>query len=356
MPNIPALIESAAGGNVEDFRTLMLSMYAQFGLINNTNGLNWLEPTSTTQKASSPPPPQATFTVTPSNGLLIVEITNPSSGANKQIYHELSYSTVKNFSQNVQTLPVSSNTFAIIPAVGQQVWVRLRSSYDRSTWNTPLLQSYSSAVSSAGKQASSAIENNVSLNQTNYAYVDSVANGASAAVRIYGVAGPYKSYQRVLGSTLATRPSGTIINVPYGVDQFVSWDGSKFRLAPILSGIFPDTWEPVGKVSVIAGGAFALPMVSLVLGAGGSVIGWNVDTQGNDLVGPVTLTIVTSTGTGATSGPQTIQNGKLTLIANGNPGSGYAGGDTVTVSGGTVPSSTGGGTALGSNGGRLTAV
>lgn len=333
----------------------MLSFYNQFNLVNDTQGLNWLDPTSSVQKSYSTPPPQAALSVTGQNGLIIVQITNPSQASNKTIYHEISYSPVKGFSQQVQKLPVSTNTFAIIPVPGQQLWIRLRSSYDRSTWNSYQLGT-TTKVTDAGKQSSAATESHVSLNQTNYATVDSIANGATAAVRIYGVAGPYKSYQRVSGTSLLTRPSGTIVNIPYNSSQFVAWDGSMFRIAPILSNVFPDSWEPVGKVSVVGAGAVVLPTVALVLGPGGSVLGWNVVTQGNGLTGPVTLNIVTATGTGATAGAQTIQNGKLIAIAAGNPGQNYAGTDTVTVGGGISAGTPGGGTTIGGNGGRLTAV
>jgi hypothetical protein len=141
-------------------------------------------------------------------------------------------------------------------------------------------------VTDAGKQTSAAIENNVSLNQTNYAYVDSVAAGATAAVRVYGVGGPYRAYQRV---TWRETPDSAIrddVNVPFGSDQFVSWDGAKFRIAPILSGIFPDQHEPVGKVSVVFSGAPVLPAVSLVLGTGGAVLGWNVTNTRKRTHGP----------------------------------------------------------------------
>jgi len=148
-----------------------------------------------------------------------------------------------------------------------------------------------------------------------------------------------------------------VANVPLGTDKFVAYSKKTgYLLQPTLAAALADHLTPIGKVSVVEGGVPTLPTVSLVLGAGGAVIGWNVTSQGNGLTGPVTLTIVTATGSGATPGTQTIVNGKLISVAPGNPGQLYAGGDTVTVSGGVGPGTPGGGTSAGGNGGRMTNV
>ncbi len=108
---------------------------------------------------------------------------------------------------------------------------------------------------SAGKQSSSATESNVSLNQSNFATVDSVADGASATVRIYGSGGVGTSWSRISGTTSQVIPAGTILNVAYGSNQFVAWDGNQYQLVASLTQTFPDSWIPVGKVSVIANGS-----------------------------------------------------------------------------------------------------
>lgn len=171
MPNIPALIESAAKGNVEDFRTLMLSMYDQFNLVNTATGLNWLTPGEVTAQAGTPP--LAKLTVSGANGIYAAEITNPSNAASVTLWHEISYSPVKNFSQQVTTLEPTSATGVVVPSPGTQLYFRLRSSYDRSTWNS--YQYASTSAVASGLQSSAATENNVVLNQSNYATVDSVA-------------------------------------------------------------------------------------------------------------------------------------------------------------------------------------
>lgn len=338
MINLPSLIESAAKGN-EDQRNLY------YGFLSLLNGLG-------AQTKQLAPPAEASVSVTAANGIYSIQITNPSNPQNTPIYHEVSYSTVKNFSQNVITLSPSTATGVVIPAPGQTMFFRLRSSYDRSTWNNYQL-AQTSAVQS-GLQSSAAMANNAPLNQSNFAMVDSIANGASAAIRVYGTAGPYHSYVDVKGGVQSVVPSATIINASYNSTAIVAYDGVKFRTSPILPGIFDDTWKPVGVVSVVGAGAPTLPAISPII-SGGQIIGYNVTSGGAGATGNYTLTLgSTGGGTGATFGAQNIQNGVLISVAPGNPGSGYSGGTTVTVSGGVFTGQTGGGGAVGGNGGRLT--
>jgi hypothetical protein len=336
-PDILSRIQSAARGN-EDLRLVLTSFLGT----NQASGAN---------PKNLAAPPLASFSVAAANGLYTYQITNPSNAGTAPIYHEVSYSPVKNFSQGVITLPVTTATGGTIASPGASLFFRLRSSRDSSTWNS--YQLAQQAAANSGLVSSSAMVNNSPLNQSNFANVDSIANGGSAAVRIYGVAGPYHSYVQQKGPAQFIRPSGTIANVTYGSTKVVAFDGEKFRVSPILPGVFHDDWEPVGIVSVVESGVPTLPTVALVLGTGGAVIAWNVTSQGNGLTGPVTLTINTTTGSGASAGNQTIQNGKLISIAPGNPGTGYAAGDTVTVSGGIGAGQAGGGGVTGSNGGRL---
>lgn len=336
--NTASLIESASRGSKEDMRILL----TQFATLFNAQG------TVAGQLAA---PPAASVAVSAANGIYSVQITNPSNAQNTTIYHEVSYSPVKNFSQGIITLAVSPATGVVIPSPGTALFFRLRSSYDRSTWNNHQLAKNS--ASSSGLVSSAALSNNAPLNQSNFASVDSVSNGGSALVRIYGLAGPHHGYVQQKGMQQLSRPSGTIANISFGSTKVAAFDGKKFRIASIIPGVFDDSWEPVGIVSVVESGSPTLPTVALVLGAGGAVIAWNVTSQGNGLTGPVTLTIFTGTGSGATAGTQTITNGKLISIAPGNPGTLYAGGDTVTATGGIGAGQAGGGGAVGGNGGRL---
>jgi hypothetical protein len=353
-PISPGVIEAAAMGSPQDRRSFYQAIADQIQAIALGTGVSLLEPVSgSSQKASTQPPKQATLTVTGANALYSIAITNPPQTVNSTIYHEISFSPSSNFSGNVTVLPITTATSLTYSAPGAEVYWRIRSSYDRSNWN-----SYRAGTSpvSASLQSSSATANNVVLNQSNYGYVDSVDAGSSANVRIYGAGGPGTSWIGVKGGIERKFPAATIVNVPYGVDRFVAYDGSQYRLLPNLTGVFPDEWTVVGKVSVVGSGAVVLPAISLVLDAHGRVIAWNVTSQGNGLTGPVTLSIVSSTGSGATPGTQTIEAGKLISVAPGNPGDLYQPTDTVTVSGGVFSGLTGGGTASGGNGGRCTNV
>jgi hypothetical protein len=357
MSDVYSLIESVCkpGSNIEDMRTLLTTMAKQHELTNSLLGSNWLNPTSSTLAPQSQPPAQASAAVTGANGNIQLQLTNPAQAAKQTIYHQVSYSPVKNFSQNVTTLSVSSSTTFNIPAPGQQLFVRYRSSLDGQNWNTHALAS-NSAVD-AGLQSSAATESGVVLNQSNYANVDSVANGSAAAVRIYGTSGPYHSYVALKGAQQQTRPSATIVNVPYDTTQVVSYDGSQFHLSPILPGALADSHEPVGVVNVVGTGVPTLPGVSLVLGAGGSIVGVNF-TPGSGLTQDPTYAVHpgTSTGTGGALKGTGVSGGEETGIQVLNAGENYDGTSFVTAAGGVFTGANGGGTASGGNGGRLTAA
>lgn len=359
MADFNSLIESAAaalpeGQSREDFRTLFQQLVAQDQTMGTAIGVSQLYPTSGTQKAGSTPPPAATVSATGANGNISVGITNPVLPVNSNIWHEVSYSTVKNFSTGVTTMPPTLSTSIAIPAPGQQLFVRVRSSFNQKNWNSYQL-AQNSAVD-AGLQTSTATENNVVLNQSNFATVDSIANGSSAAVRVFGTSGPYNSYVAVKGIQQNTRPSATIINVEYDSTQIVAHDGDKFQVQPILPGVFPDSWEPVGQVAVVGSGAPTLPVIVPII-SGGQILGYNVTNGGAGATEDYTLTLGSvGGGSGATFGAQTFSGGVLISVAPGNPGSSYGGGTTVTASGGTFSGGTGGGQAPGGNGGRLTKI
>lgn len=202
----------------------------------------------------------------------------------------------------------------------------------------------------AGFQSSSATENNVPLNITNYAHVDSVDAGTSANVRVYGKAGPGASYPSNKGPVETIRPSATIINAPYK-SQLVVALGENYQVTNTLPEVFADSNVPVGAVSVVGSGAVTLPTITPIITAGG-IVGYNVTSGGNGLTADVDLTI-TGSGTGATTGAQVITSGVLISVQPGNPGSGYGGGTTVIASGGVYSGATGGGQSIGGNGGRF---
>lgn len=351
----PGVIEAAARGSVQDRRALYQAISGQLAALAQGTGISLLEPVSgsSTQRPNTQPPAAAALSVTGANGAYSLSITNPAQTLPAAIYHEVSFSDSSSFTGAVTTLPASTATSLTYNAPGATVYWRIRSSYDRANWNGYQVMT---APVAAAKQSSAATENNVVLNQSNFAYVDSVAAGSSANARIYGAGGPGTSLISLKGTAESRLPSATIINVAYSSAAVTAYDGEKYQVKANLPGVFPDTWTPVGKLSVVGPGSVVLPTLALVLDSGGHVLGWNVVTQGNALTGPVTLAINTATGSGATPGAQTITGGKLISVAPGNPGQAYASADTVSVSGGVFGGATGGGTANGGNGGRLTAI
>lgn len=246
-----ALIESAVAGSREDLRRLLLAFTDQFELHNQSTGTNWLNPTSTKQKASTMPPPAATVTAKGANGTIQLQIANPAQAAKATIYHEVSYSMVKNFSQNVTTLPPSPSGVVTLPAPGLAPFIRVRSSYDGATWNTHHLVQQDAVE--AGLQSSAASEPGTVLNNWNFANV--VAQGAPGQIpliQIYGPNGPYSGYTAGRGSTQATRPSATILNTSFTQSQIVAFapKQGQFHINPSLAGVMNDEWEPVGQALV----------------------------------------------------------------------------------------------------------
>lgn len=353
-----AQINSAAKGN-NDLRETLTSMHLAIQSIYSgaTAPLAKVDAKSTKNLA---PPSQCGLSVTGANGNFNVTITlpqqasgsqAPANATNAPIYQQIQSATAANFTNGVVTYPISTGTSFIFPNPGATLYWRLRSSYDQVSYNNWTTQPGAVA---AGLQTSAATNPNVSLNQTNYATVDSVAAGGTATVRIFGSGGVGSSWTSILGNNSKVLPAGTIMNVAYGSNGFVAWDGKMYQFKAGLSQVFPDGWVPVGKISVIASGAgLVLPVIHLVLGTGGAVLAWNVVSGGSDLTANVSLSITTSTGSGATPGAQTISGGVLQSIAPGNPGALYAGGDTVNVSGGVSAGAGGGGGPNGLNNGRL---
>jgi hypothetical protein len=352
-----AQINSAAKGNSDLRETLtgihlaLQSLYAQTG----TTPLTKIDSSAT---AFTSPPAPSQLAVTGANGSFTVSITTPqnASGAtaprnatNAPIYQELSSSPAANFAFGVTTYPVSTNTSYVFPNPGVTLYWRLRSSYNQQNWSSYIAQP--GAVSS-GVMSSAASGNNLSLNQSNYATVDSVADGSTATIRVYGSGGVGTSWTSILGNSSKVIAAGTIMNVAYATNGFVVWDGQQYQLKPQLAQTFPDTWVPVGKISVIANASgLVLPVIHAVVTAG-AIVAYQITNAGNGLTAAPTLTITDSSGSGATA-TAVVAAGAVTQVTPGSAGSGYSSTPTVTASGGVSGGVTGGGGASGSNGGRL---
>jgi hypothetical protein len=251
MPDIRSLIEAVCKphSNVNDQRVLYEAFMNQLELHNQSTGTAWLNPTSSTQKASTVPPPLASAAAVGANGAYQVNIANPSQAANATIYHEISYSPVKNFSQGVTTLPHSAQTSVVVPTPGTSGFIRFRSSYDKVHWNS--YQLVQNTAVDAGLQSSGATEPAVVLNQSNYATVTAEGSvGGAPTIKVFGPAGPYNGYVAIKGSVQSKRPSATIINGTYQQTAVVAWDGRRFQVGSSLPEVFPDSWEPVGQAVV----------------------------------------------------------------------------------------------------------
>jgi hypothetical protein len=340
-----AQINSAAKGNSDLRETLtgihlaLQSLYAQTGSAPITK-------VDTRAATFTSPPSPSQLSVTGANGSFSVAITTTAS---RPVYNEISSSPVANFVSGVTVYPVSTNTSFVLPNPGATLYFRLRSSYNQQNWSSYLVQP---GAVSAGLVSSAATGSNLSLNQSNYATVDSVAAGATATVRVYGSGGIGTSWASVLGSNSKVIPSGTILNVAYAASGFVVWDGQKYQMKPQLAQTFPDTWVPVGKVSVIANASgLVLPVIHAVV-TGGAIVAYQIVNAGNGLTSAPLLTITDSSGTGATA-TTVVSAGSVTQVVPGSAGSGYSATPLVTASGGVSGGAAGGGGANGSNGGRL---
>ncbi len=355
---------AAQGGNA--LREVLTGVLNEVSAINAHVGRAPLQKVDANTPTLIKVPTAAQFSVTAAHGVFAVAIVNPQdvspltasqvgvakNSTNAALYHEISSSPVPTFASGVVTYPVTSNTHTNISQPGVTLYWRLRSSYDGVTWNAYQVQS--SAVY-AGLVGSDITTPNVPLNQTNFATVDSIPNGATASVRVYGPGGVGSGYMRQIGAAAIGRPSATITGLPYGSDRFVMYDGSQFQTVPTLAAALPDTWEPVGKVSIISnGGGLVLPVIHAVV-VSGSILGYQIVNPGNGLTAPPVLTITDPTGVNATA-TTVIQGGQVTQVIPGNVGSGYSSGPTVTPSGGVSAGNAGGGGAIGGNGGRLTSV
>lgn len=353
MSDISALIESAVQGSKEDRRNLYNAFYQQIQSVSQANGQAIL-PTSTNQAAVSAPL-AGSVSASGANGIVTVTITNPTQNVAGNLYNEVSYSTTKGFTSGVTTPPASSSLQYTIPSPGAQFFVRARWSYDKTNFSPYALASLT--ATDAGLQSSAASANAVPLNQSNYAYVDSQAAGSAAAVRVYGAAGPNNGWVGQKGGAETVFPSATILNVPYGSEGFVSYDGEQYQVSTNLTGAFDDSSTPVGKVSVVGTGAPTLPNIVLLV-QGGYVVGIkSSSTFGSGLTQLPTFTITDGSGTGAAIIATGLNAGAITGISITNAGDGnYSSTPTVTAHGGVFSGASGGGTVVGGNGGRLTNV
>lgn len=354
--SIGQINQAAKGDN--DLRETLTGIYNELAALHQQTGSSPIQKVDRAPAGYNPPPPVSSFSVVGANGQFQISIMlpqqsagsqAPKNAANAPIWQELSSSPAAEFTSEVQTYPLSTNTSFVFSNPGATLYWRLRSSYDQRTWTG--YRRLANPVSS-GLASSAASNPNLSLNQSNFATIDSIANGAAATVRIYGPGGPGTSWTRILGSRSEVIPGGTILGAAYGANLYIAWDGDRYQAKSILTETFPDGWVPVGRVSVIANGAgLVLPVFKAVV-ASGAVVALEIVSAGNGMTAPPAVTITDSSGTGA-SAQTAIEAGKVVGVTVTNAGSGYSSSPAVSASGGVAGGTGGGGGPTGGNGGRL---
>ena len=354
---VESVAQSLPPSAQQDFRNLMNGMGNQ--IVSISPGQQWLK-AGGVKANSSAAPTGVSIQVSGSNGAytLALKSSNPSSSTTNLLF-EVSYSTVKGFTSGVTTLEPSSATSVTLNLPNSTYYFRARATYDRVNFSPYAMAS--TAPISSGLVSSAATSAAGAFNQTNYLNVDTAYTGSTVNLNVYGTGGPLTNGTSVKGATQSLRPSATFVNVAPGSDQFVGWDTStsmpQYILRPTLATLLNDNVEPVGYASVVAAVAPSLPVVQALAGTGGAIIGYNVIHGGNGATEDYVLTVTDpgGPGTGATTGAQVIQGGVLISVGPGNPGANYDVHTVVTATGGRG-GGIGGGTLLGGNGGRLTAV
>lgn len=103
--------------------------------------------------------------------------------------------------------------------------------------------------------------NNAQLNTTNYCTVDSVDNGTSATIRVYGVAGVGTGWNRQVGSLIvptapALYPALSQAGASYTTAYYVVFnpDTSVFTVSTSFASVLDDTLIFCGKVTTVAAG------------------------------------------------------------------------------------------------------
>ena len=54
----------------------------------------------------------------------------------------------------------------------------------------------------------------------------------------------HRGREDTLGENSQVFPAGTILNIAYGSNLYVAWDGTQYQVVPSLTQTFPDNWVP----------------------------------------------------------------------------------------------------------------
>lgn len=236
------LIESAMGGNRNDFRTLLQNISANIQNLNQVNGQ------SQTNSKNTSAPLQGAISVSGSNGAFNYGITPAPADNPATLYHQVSYSPTKGFTNGVVTLPVTTGTSGVVNAPGKNMFFRLKSSYNKVVFNQPVLHGQS-AISS-GLISSAAMSEGAAFASTNLMNVTSSQQSGTAAIHISGAGGTLTSGVALKGGVQSILPPATIIGSALGSNNFVGFDGKDYAVKSTLGAVLLDSLKPIGKVVV----------------------------------------------------------------------------------------------------------
>lgn len=247
-PNTPptneALIESAIRGDKNDHRVLLQTLSDQITQLQQKTG------TTPTNKKNIAAPPQHAISVSGANGAFNYAISSPQQVNPGFIYHEVSYAPNKGFTNNVVTLPPSTATSGVVNAPGQSMFFRVRSSFNKTVFNQPVLHGQSAVKS--GLISSAAMSEGAAFAQTNLGTVTSSQQGGTAAIHIQGAGGTLTSLVRLKGGVESILPPATIVGNALGSNNFVGYDGKSYVVKSTLGNVLQDSLIPVGKVVVVS--------------------------------------------------------------------------------------------------------
>lgn len=347
-----SLIESVVSrGDKNDHRVLLQNILDNIAQIQQVQGT---PAKGTISKSNISAPPQGAIAASGANGNFSLAITPAPTNPPAAQWHQVSYSPVKGFTSKITTLDPTTATQINLPLPGATYFFRLRSSFNKTVYNQPVLHGQQAVAS--GLLSSAATESAPAFNQTNLGVVNSAAVGGVTVVTVAGAGTSLGAVPAIKGQAQSSLPGATIIGADPGSTQYVGYDqaDASYVMQPNLFNVFDDRITPVGKVSVVGTGTPTLPTI-VPIEVSGAILGFNVTSGGSGASQPYELTFATTGGgVGATFGTQTIVGGVLLSVTPGNGGTGYGSGTTVVVSGGGGGGAPGGGTAEGNTNGRLT--
>jgi len=222
--------------------------------------------------ASLPAPaPPALIAVTGANGAFRIALA-ASPGSTSAVLYFLEAATAPDFGASDTTAYPLGSALATNLALGNvTAYFRARAKYPDSGFSPYVIFGGSTPTAvSGGAVGSSGLAQNVPLNSTNSATVDSVDAGSSVTMRIYGPGGLGSAWQRFSGQGTDTFPAGSITGLAYSAPYYVVWTGSAYLAYTQQSEAMHDSYVFVGRPTTVAsGGSGGAP------GGGGSSGGGN---------------------------------------------------------------------------------